>query len=124
MRPGFVQKTLKLYENDVNTLRGVMDMAYHKMVETIPVEKREELSDRLIDVMLASKNDDRMPSGLANTILYHWQRGLLVGDAGLAALLEAAVLLEPAKTMEILEGQLQLMATVKAVKEVLTKPGK
>ena len=105
-------------------LRDVIDMAYHKVVETIPLEKREELSDKLIDALLVSKNEDKMPTGLANTILYHWQRGPLAGDAGLAALLEAAVLLEPDKMMEILEGELQLMDTVKTVKEVLMKAEK
>jgi len=100
-------------------LRDVIDMTYHKVVETIPLEKREELSDKLIDAILVSKNEDKMPAGLANAILYHWQRGLLTRDAGLAALLEAAVLLEPDKTMEILEGELQLMDIVKQLKRSL-----
>jgi len=99
-------------------------MTYHKVVETIPLKKRKELSDKLIDAILVSKNEDKMPAGLANAILYHWQRGLLAGDADLAALLEAAVLLEPDKTMEILEGELQLMDAVKTVKEVLMKAEK
>jgi hypothetical protein len=111
-------------ENDVDVLRDVIDMAYHKVVETIPLEKREELSDKLIDAILVSKNEDKMPAGLANTILYHWQRGLLAGDVGLAAVLEAAVLLEPDRTMEILEGELQLVDAVKAVKGVLMKAEK
>jgi len=105
-------------------LRDVIDMAYHKVVKTIPLEKREELSDKLIDVLLVSKNEDKMPAGLANTMLYSWQRGLLVGDVGLVALLEAAVLLEPEKTIEILEVELQLTNTAKKVKEVLMKADK
>jgi len=99
-------------------------MAYHKVVETIPLEKREELSDKLIDAILVSKNEDKMPILLANTILYHWQRGLLTGDVGLAALLEAGILLDPDKTMEILEKELQLINTAKTVKEVLVKAEK
>ena len=99
-------------------------MAYHKVVETIPLEKREELSNKLINNLLISKNENKMPVGLANTILYHWQRGLLAGDVGLAAILEAAVLLEPDKTMEILEGELQLVDTVKKVKGVSAKAEK
>jgi len=99
-------------------------MAYHKAVETIPLEKREELSDKLMDAILVSKNEDKMPILLANTILYHWQRGLLAGGASLAALLEAAVLLEPDRTMEILEVELQLTNTAKTVNEVLMKAEK
>jgi hypothetical protein len=96
-------------------------MAYNKVVETIPLEKREELSDKLINNLLVSKSENKMPAGLANTILYHWQQGLLSGDTGLAAILEASILLEPDKTMAILEGELQLMDTVKKVKEASTK---
>ena len=92
-------------------------MAYQKIVKTIPVEKREKLSGRLIDLLLKSKNDDKMPSGLANTILHHWQLGPLTSEAGLAAVLEAAVLLESEKTMDFLEQELQLLDVVKAVKE-------
>jgi len=74
-------------------------MDYRKLVETIPVPKQEQLSDRLIDFLLSSKNDDKMPSQLANTILHHWQNDILISESGLTALLEAAVLLEPDKTI-------------------------
>jgi len=99
-------------------------MAYQKIVETVPVEKRENLSDKLIDLVLASKNDEKMPASLANTLLYHWQRNLLASDAGLVALLEAAVLLEPDKTVEVLGQEFQLVSTVKAVREVFMKAEK
>jgi hypothetical protein len=92
-------------------------MAYKKIVKTIPVEKREKLSDKLVDFVLKSKKEDKMPSGLANTILNQWQLGPLTTEAGLAALLEAAVLLESEKTMEFLEQELQLADVVKAIRE-------
>ena len=93
-------------------------MAYQKIVKTIPVEKREKLSDKLLNFLLKSKKEDKMPSGLANTILNQWQQGPLTTEAGLAALLEAAVLLESEKTMEFLEQELQLVDVAKAVKEM------
>jgi predicted alpha/beta hydrolase family esterase len=74
-------------------------MDYRKLVETIPVPKREPLSDRLIDFILSSKNDDKMPSQLANNILHRWQNDILISESGLTALLEAAVLLELDKTI-------------------------
>jgi len=92
-------------------------MAYPKIVKKIPAEKREKLSDKLIDLLLKSKKEDKMPGGLANTILSQWQQGPLTTEEGLAALLEAAVLLESEKTMELLEQELQLMDVAKAVKE-------
>jgi len=92
-------------------------MAYQKIVKTIPVEKREKLSDKLLDFLLKSKKEDKMPADLANTILGQWQLGPLTTEAGLAALLEAAVLLESEKTMEVLEQELQLVDVAKAIKE-------
>jgi hypothetical protein len=43
-----------------------------------------------------------MTSHLANTILYQWQQDTLISEFGLTALLEAAVLLDSAKTVEVL----------------------
>ena len=93
-------------------------MTYQRIVETIPVGKREKLSDKLVDFLLKSKKEDKMPSDLANTILNQWQLGPLTTEAGLAAILEAAVLLESEKTMEFLEQELQLADVAKAIKEV------
>ena len=93
-------------------------MTYQKIARTIPVGKREKLSDKLVDFLLKSKKEDKMPSDLANTILNQWQLGPLTTEAGLAALLEAAVLLESEKTMEFLEQELQLADVAKAIKEV------
>ncbi len=91
-------------------------MAYQKIVRTIPVEKREKLSDKLLNFVLKAKKEDKMPSDLANTVLTQWQLGPLTTDAGLAALLEAAVLLEPEKTMELLEQELQMAEVAKAIR--------
>jgi len=92
-------------------------VAYQKIVKAIPAKKRESLSDKLVDFLLKSKKEDKMPSDLANTILSQWQRGSLTTEAGLAALLEAAVLLEPEKTMEFLEQEPQLADVAKALKK-------
>ena len=92
-------------------------MAYQKIVKTISVEKREKLSDKLLNFILKSKKEGEMPSDLARTILGQWQLGTLTTEDGLAALLEAAVLLESEKTMEFLEQELQLMDVAKAIRE-------
>jgi len=77
-------------------------MDYRKIIDNVSVLKREDLSTKLIDVILLSKNDDKMPNQLANTILQQWQQDTLLTESGLTALLEAAVLLEPVKTVEAL----------------------
>lgn len=82
-------------------------MNYLKLVGLIPIEKRENTADKLVDIILSSKNDNKMPSDLANMVLYQWQRNLLRSEHGLSALLKAAVLLEQEKTLTVLE-ELQL----------------
>jgi len=73
-------------------------LSFRNIAGAIPAEKRVTVSEKLADIILSSKNDDRMPNELANTVLHFWQRNLLAGESGLEALLEAASLLEPEKT--------------------------
>lgn len=82
-------------------------MDYHKLAELIPREKRKKNADKLVNIVLSSKNDSKMPSDLANTILHQWQQDLLTSEPGLSALLKAAVLLEQEKTLVVL-GELEL----------------
>jgi hypothetical protein len=93
-------------------------VSYKKIVEMIPVEKREELSDKLLNYLLKSKKEKKMPSSLAKCFLSQWQTGGFDDEVGLAVLLEATVLLEPEKTTEFLEQELQLADVAKALKEV------
>jgi len=95
-------------------------MDYRKLVEAIPVVKREPLLNKLMDLILSSKNDEKMPAHLANTILCHWQNDILISESGLTALLEAAVLLEPDKTIEVFT-QLELAVFVEQIKESVAK---
>jgi len=95
-------------------------MDYRRLVEAIPVVKREPLLNKLIDLILSSKNDEKMPSQLANTILLHWQNDILITESGLTALLEAAILLEPDKAIEVF-AQLELADFAEQLKEVVAK---
>lgn len=95
-------------------------MDYRKLVEAIPVAKREPLSNKLMDLILSSKNDEKMPSQLANTILLHWQNDILISESGLTALLQASVLLEPDKTIEVF-NQLELADFAEQIKEATVK---
>jgi hypothetical protein len=95
-------------------------MDYRKIIDNVSVLKREVLSTKLIDVILLSKNDDKMPSQLANTILQQWQQDTLITESGLTALLEAAVLLDPTKTVEALTA-LELADIAGQIKEATVK---
>ena len=60
---------------------------------------RKSASKKLVDMVLESSNAEKLPSDLAKTILYYWQRDQLATEAGLQRLLEAATALEPKKTI-------------------------
>ena len=93
-------------------------MTYRKIVGNILGEKREKISVKLIDIILKSKDDDKMPSTLAKDILHYWHQGPLLDEDSLASLLEAAVLLEPDKTINLLEQELQLVDLATAIKQM------
>jgi hypothetical protein len=96
-------------------------MTYRKIVGSIPEEKREKISVKLVDIILKSKNDDKMPGSLAKEILHCWHQGSFLRENSLAPLFEAAVLLEPDKTIDLLEQELQLVDLAKAVKQTAMK---
>jgi hypothetical protein len=93
-------------------------VSYKKIVKMIPVEKREQLSDKLLNYLLKAKKEKKMPSSLAKCFLSQWQTGGFDDEVGLAVLLEATALLEPEKTTEFLEQELQLAEVATALKEV------
>ena len=88
-------------------------MALEKIVRKIPSSSWEVTSERLIDIVLNSPNANKMPSGLAKTILYYWQRDQLATEVGLQRLLEASMIVDSEKTIDVLkELGLQELVTV------------
>ncbi len=77
-------------------------MALEKIVRKIPSSSWEVASEKLIDIVLNSPNANKMPSGLAKTILYYWQRDQLATEVGLQRLLEASMAIDPEKTIDVL----------------------
>jgi hypothetical protein len=92
-------------------------VSYKKIVKMIPVEKREKLSDKLLNYLLKTKKENNMPSSMAKCFLSQWQTGSFDDETGLAVLLEATALVELEKTTAFLEQELQLADVAKAVKE-------
>ncbi len=82
-------------------------MDYPKLAQSIPKKKRKNTMDKLVNIILSSKNEDKMPSDLANAILFQWQQNKLATEQGLSTLLKASNLLEQEKTLAAL-GELQL----------------
>jgi hypothetical protein len=90
-------------------------MDYPKLAELVPAEKLGPLSDQLLNFILTTKNDGKMPAKLANSMLHKMQYGAIKSATGVAVLLEAAVILEPEKTMAAL-GEMQLAQLANALK--------
>jgi hypothetical protein len=93
-------------------------MALEKIARKIPASLWNVASEKLVDVTLNSQNARKMPSDLAKTILYYWQRDQLATEVGLHRLLEASMILEPDKTISLME-ELGLSEIVVMLKETL-----
>lgn len=91
-------------------------MAMEKIARKIPLSLWNEASEKLIDAILNSPNAGKMPSDLAKTILYYWQRDQLATEVGLQRLLEASMILDPEKAISLME-ELGLPEIVVMLKE-------
>lgn len=87
-----------------------------KIARNIPASLWTLTSEKLVDIILNSSKASKMPSELAKTILYYWQRDQLATEVGLQRLLEASMLLEPEKTISLME-ELGLSEVVVMLKE-------
>jgi hypothetical protein len=94
---------------------GGITISIEEVVRKIPSSSREAVSESLIDIVLNSKKASKMPSGLAKTILYYWQRDQLASEVGLQRLLEASISIDPEKTFESLR-ELGLQAIIVPLK--------
>jgi hypothetical protein len=92
-----------------------VEMGYRELAKSIPATMRELLAERLMDVMLEAKDGSRVPSSIAKTILFYWQREQLASEAGLTNLLEAASYADPDRALTVMEGlgMEELMLTFK-----------
>ncbi len=82
-------------------------MEYAKLVEMVPQEQWEPLSEKLIGVILGAKND-KIPNNVANQILMDMKTGNAATKKGLTNLLEVATFLDVENTILAL-GDLKLL---------------
>jgi hypothetical protein len=78
-------------------------LSLDEVVRLIPPSSREATSKKLLDIILKSKRTNTISSSLAKTILYDWQKNLLNTEDGVKHLLEAALNMEPEKTLQHFE---------------------
>ena len=95
-------------------------MDYDGLADLVDESQMQSLSDKLVDLILTTKNDEKMPGALARRFLHLWQQDRLMSKLGLAVLLEAGVRLEPEKTLSTL-SELNLGVLESKIKEDLPK---
>jgi len=91
-------------------------MDYTDLIGLVDESAWQPLSNKLVDLILTTKNDEKMPSALARSMLHLWQQDSLVSKLGLAVLLDAAVKLEPEETLNTL-SELQLRDLESKIRE-------
>jgi hypothetical protein len=85
------------------------------MTEKIPVSLYKNLSDKLISVILDSKDKDAVSSDMTKKIIYLWRQDQLATPAGIETLVQAASGVDQTATVKILEdlGLQEIAVTVK-----------
>lgn len=73
-----------------------------RVIESIPEHLRQELADKLLQLILDSPRGSKIPIRLAKAILYYWQKHQLASTPGLASLIETCILLDYDETLRIL----------------------
>jgi len=98
-------------------LEAEFDKRLERLALEIPVHFRSVAAEKLVDILINSPNVKRMSNEAMKRILFNWQRGALATEYGLQVLLEAALALEPERTMSLLSERLRLYAPVLELKE-------
>ena len=75
-------------------------MGVKEVVHIIPSSLYNIVSKRLVEIILGTKKTESLPTSLAKSILYLWQRDQLENEVGIEKLLEAAMFVEPEKTLD------------------------
>ncbi len=72
-------------------------------MDKVPSSLHEEISKRLIGIVLDSKEKDTVPTELAKKIIYLWRQDQLATKTGIEALLEGAIKVDASKTFHLLD---------------------
>jgi hypothetical protein len=92
-----------LEKDIVNMVTSPKDMGYKDIIKKVKDEERNDLSEKLTDVILEAKEGASVPSSLAKKILYRWQGDQLASEKGLKYLLKAAMKADEERSKAILD---------------------
>ena len=92
-------------------------MQVESIVERIPNSLHGDLSNKLIEIVLGTKEKNVIPTEMAKKIIYLWRQDQLASPTGVNALLEAAVMVDVEATHSILD-QLGLQEVTVALRNL------
>jgi len=87
------------------------------IVEGIPASLHKNISKKLVAIVLGTRDKDAIPTELAKKIIYLWRQDQLATKTGIAAMLEASVLVDVESTYQILDemGLQELTISLKSL---------
>jgi len=87
------------------------------IVEGIPASLHKNISKKLVAIVLGTRDKDAIPTELAKKIIYLWRQDQLATKTGIAAMLEASVLVDAESTYQILDemGLQELTISLKSL---------
>jgi len=80
-----------------------MMMKMETTINNIPVSLYKPLSDKLVSIILDSKEKNSVSTELTKKIIYLWRQDQLATPTGLETLLSAAVIVDEEATVDVLE---------------------
>lgn len=88
-----------------------------RAIESIPKSLYENISKRLIDIVLGTQKKDAIPTELAKKIIYLWRQDQLTTPVGLTSLIEAAMKVDASSTYVALDdlGLHQIVMTLQTL---------
>ena len=72
-------------------------------IEGIPNSLLDDLSKKLISIVLGSKDKNAVPTELAKKIIYLWRQEQLASKTGVTALLEGSIRVDAEATFQLLD---------------------
>jgi len=72
-------------------------------LERIPSSLHGDLSKKLIEIVLDTKDKNAIPTELAKKIIYLWRQDQLATKTGIEALIEGAIKVDSSMTFQLLD---------------------
>ncbi|MBN2334971.1 hypothetical protein JXL21_05385 [Candidatus Bathyarchaeota archaeon] len=73
-------------------------------IEKVPVSLYKTLSDKLVSIILDSKDRDAVSAEMTKKIIYLWRQDMLASPTGIEALVKASVQVDATATAKVMDN--------------------